>query len=288
MTRQEKAKLKRARLAELSKTIKQAMNTGMIESETVNEAVIELYSKSEGQSEWKSGWGWNEAGKQIKKGQSGFAIWGRPKKKKKEEEKAEGEEDSGFSGFPIAYVFHAGQVEDMSEGVKALFAKKQAKAKSNQTRKAEKVAVEAVKAVESMPDAVDSLPLMQDEQDVFPAKVELDFEKEIKTIYKTGQAVTQLYLSETRFLEMKTSKSGKFLSSRVSCYNIERGFPVFKKTYFGGSADDDFDEEIGKVDCARCTKKAIEKAHNEAFPDSAIKAIRARCIKFYAGKESLV
>ena len=76
--------------------------------ETVNEGLISMYSDNlKKGAEWKSFKGWKDAGKQVKKGESAFAVWGRPRKVPRPGD------DTEFKFYPVAYVFHSGQVEEV-------------------------------------------------------------------------------------------------------------------------------------------------------------------------------
>jgi cytochrome c1 len=111
---------KRAELAALSRQIKKAIKSGMLDAATVNEGLELIYRSQTGQNTFHTFAGWKAQGKGVKKGEHGFPIWGAPRKSKGAPEQAEqntqtepGEE--GFSFFPIAYLFHAGQVETATE-----------------------------------------------------------------------------------------------------------------------------------------------------------------------------
>jgi hypothetical protein len=114
---------KRAELSALSRQIKRAIKSGAIDAATVNEGLELIYRSQTGQNTFHTFAGWKAQGKSVKKGEHGFPIWGAPRKSKGAPEQAEqntqntqtepGEE--GFSFFPIAYLFHAGQVETATE-----------------------------------------------------------------------------------------------------------------------------------------------------------------------------
>jgi cytochrome c1 len=111
---------KRAELAALSRQIKRAIKSGALDAATVNEGLELIYRSQTGQNTFHTFAGWKEQCKSVKKGEHGFPIWGAPRKSKGAPEQAEqnaqtepGEE--GFSFFPIAYLFHAGQVESATE-----------------------------------------------------------------------------------------------------------------------------------------------------------------------------
>lgn len=97
---------KRKFLVGLSKGIQMLVKDGVYDS--VNEGLLDFYAEDlpEG-TEFKSFKGWKKAGKQVKKGERGYLLWGRPQKleDKNKEEKEE------FEFFPLAYVFSSLQVE---------------------------------------------------------------------------------------------------------------------------------------------------------------------------------
>lgn len=116
---------KRAELCARSTPIQAARKAGLLpwaELPTVNDCLILIYSQETGQNAWKTFAGWREEGKGVKKGEKGFAIWGRPLGAKEGESDApeisealadDGGESEGRGPkfFPLCYLFHAGQVE---------------------------------------------------------------------------------------------------------------------------------------------------------------------------------
>ncbi len=108
------AKVKRAELAALSRAVKAAMNVGMIDCATVNEALLEIYAKDTGQTDFRKFKEWKEAGYSVRKGESAFRVWAKPRKIAKppegREQSSEGKDE--FDWFPICCLFHAGQVEN--------------------------------------------------------------------------------------------------------------------------------------------------------------------------------
>jgi hypothetical protein len=106
---------KRAALIALSKPLQAARKKGILpwaELPTINACLEVIYSSRTGQNAWHTFMGWKEAGYSVKKGEKGFAIWGRPLDVKRATEPTTvnpaGEEE--FSFFPVSYLFHAGQV----------------------------------------------------------------------------------------------------------------------------------------------------------------------------------
>lgn len=116
------AQEKRAALIALSLPIQRARKAGIqpYASRTVNESLEALYRQRTNQSEFHTFAGWKEAGFAVEKGAKGFALWGRPMEGRKAEseesapaaESGEASESAAFSWWPIAYLFHAGQVAD--------------------------------------------------------------------------------------------------------------------------------------------------------------------------------
>ena len=118
------ARAKRATLAALSNKIRAAYDAekfgqprpAILEGcATINDGLRAIYRQQTGQTDpdaWNTFWGWKERGLLVRKGESGFAVWGEKKQFVKHEETPEGEEqEKTYKAFPIAYIFHAGQVE---------------------------------------------------------------------------------------------------------------------------------------------------------------------------------
>lgn len=106
---------KREKLIEHSKSLKQKMRKGdptFAECETVNDCLRLLYASDTGQTEFDTFKGWKEKGFSVNKGEHGFPVWGRPRKFTKEVENGE---DKEFSAFPLATIFHKGQVSPSDE-----------------------------------------------------------------------------------------------------------------------------------------------------------------------------
>ena len=97
---------RRAELRALSQQIKPLVKAGQFDS--VNDGLVSIYSEETGQSIWHSFKGWKKQGFQVQKGQKGFPVWATPRKMKQEQDT---EEATGKSWFPVAYLFHSGQVQ---------------------------------------------------------------------------------------------------------------------------------------------------------------------------------
>lgn len=111
------AHAKRADLIALSKTVKRAMESGQFpDAEKVNDAIIATYQQQTGQTDFRSFAGWREEGFQVKKGEHGFPVWGKPRTAKEGESEGESggdEEARKYRLFPVAHLWHAGQVEPL-------------------------------------------------------------------------------------------------------------------------------------------------------------------------------
>lgn len=83
---------------------------------TVNNIIIEHIYKDEKNQEFKTFKGWLKDSKCVKKGETAFLIWGRPKavQEKEKNPKAETtEEENNF--FPISFIFSNAQVKTITE-----------------------------------------------------------------------------------------------------------------------------------------------------------------------------
>jgi hypothetical protein len=102
---------KRKFLSGISKLIQPLVKEGVYE--TVNEGLKEMYLEDlpEGTT-FNTFKGWRKEGKQVKKGEKAFFIWGRPRNIDKKEPVKEGEKDE-FEFFPLAYLFSSEQVQNV-------------------------------------------------------------------------------------------------------------------------------------------------------------------------------
>ena len=111
-----KAQQGRAELAALSRAVKVGMAMGHFpECVKVNDALLEVYGDRTGQHDFRKFREWKEAGFSVKKGESAFRVWAKPRKAKKKEAAATSEANKAkdeFDWFPICCLFHAGQVAD--------------------------------------------------------------------------------------------------------------------------------------------------------------------------------
>ena len=104
---------KRQALIDLSAIARQLIQAG--QAETVNQALIELYSGGR-DIKFNTLRQWNELGKKIKKGSKAFAVWARPKKV----HKPEPNNDEEMRYFPMCFLFSEEQVEDDTRSVAEL------------------------------------------------------------------------------------------------------------------------------------------------------------------------
>lgn len=97
---------KRTILKELSNIIKPLVKEGAYT--TVNEALIQEIYAVNGNKVFKTYEQWKQEGKQVKKGERAYLVWGKPKGAQQEEESPTDEEKETF--FPICFLFSNLQV----------------------------------------------------------------------------------------------------------------------------------------------------------------------------------
>ncbi|RLD60824.1 MAG: hypothetical protein DRI95_14975 [Bacteroidetes bacterium] len=109
----EEQKIKRQKLIELSNVAKLAIEMGQTQADTVNGALIEMYTDNEN-FEFNTFKGWKQAGKMVKKGEhSKYFVWSKKRTNTKEIETEEGEtEEKKYKFFGIAYLFSNTQVQE--------------------------------------------------------------------------------------------------------------------------------------------------------------------------------
>lgn len=103
---------RRAELRALSMQVRELVKAGMFP--TVNAAILELYAAEVGRSDFASFKAWKEKGTPVKKGERGFPVWGQPRALGSSDHAAKGDAPEGDDGrefWPVAYLFHGGQVE---------------------------------------------------------------------------------------------------------------------------------------------------------------------------------
>lgn len=111
---------RRAELRALSAGIRPLVKAGMYAN--VNEGLVAHWREETGQSEFHTFADWRKAGRPVRKGEQGFPIWATPRHLKVAEgaqlggdlgalAALNGIEPTGPQWYPVAYLFHAGQVE---------------------------------------------------------------------------------------------------------------------------------------------------------------------------------
>ncbi len=99
-------KQKRRELSALSKLIKAQIESGDLEAGSVNEGLLETYSKGK-EIEFNTFHQWKDKGLSVKKGSKAFLVWGSPR----QVPVPGAEEDDEMKFWPICYLFSANQVE---------------------------------------------------------------------------------------------------------------------------------------------------------------------------------
>ena len=97
---------KRDFLKEISKEMKPLVKAGAYD--TVNEAIINLVYMKDGHREFKTYEQWKSAGKQVKRGEKAFVVWGKPKSKQEDNKQENDEEKDPF--YPLCFLFSNLQV----------------------------------------------------------------------------------------------------------------------------------------------------------------------------------
>lgn len=112
---------RRAELRALSMELRPSVKMGMFAS--VNEALVAHYSGLTGRSTWHTFHDWRATGRPVKKGETGFPIWGTPRAITGAAVTmtdltavmvATGQvstDDLAPEFFPVCYLFHDGQVQ---------------------------------------------------------------------------------------------------------------------------------------------------------------------------------
>ena len=105
-TRKRKPNPRRAQLKALSETIKPQVTLGIYNS--INEGIQDTYIQETGQTVWHTFHEWADEGCKVIKGQHGFPVWATPRKLKKD---TDTDKATGRAWYPVAYIFHEGQVQ---------------------------------------------------------------------------------------------------------------------------------------------------------------------------------
>lgn len=106
---------RRAELRALSLEVRPLVQMGAYPN--VNAAIVAIYAAEVGcdPSAFHSFYHWREAGTPVKKGERGFPVWGQPRRLNSDHSAqadapaADSADEREF--WPVAYLFHAGQVE---------------------------------------------------------------------------------------------------------------------------------------------------------------------------------
>lgn len=145
----EAARAKRAALSARCRPIIAARKSGLLPFAalpTVNACLELIYGSQTGQTEWGTFWTWKERGFAVKKGETGFPIWGRPLSVRRKKDGSQASEptteatdteiETANDYFPLSYLFHAGQVQDENGHAPTGFAQNIVRAALAQARRA--------------------------------------------------------------------------------------------------------------------------------------------------------
>lgn len=115
---QQRAKMRRKALAQLSLHIKPLVAAGRFQS--VNDGLLHMYREQTGQQVFHTFHGWKERGCSINKGETGYPIWSKPQVMQDDAEDEETiDESKARRVYRMAYLFHYGQVTDHSKALVA-------------------------------------------------------------------------------------------------------------------------------------------------------------------------
>lgn len=108
---------KRAKLKELSEQAREFRELEGDESLKINDIIIEQFYTNETHTEFSTFKGWIKKGYAVKKGETAFSIWGKPKQEneKGEVEPIADEDDEKGTFYPIAYIFSNAQVQPLKK-----------------------------------------------------------------------------------------------------------------------------------------------------------------------------
>tara|TARA_R110002050_G_scaffold107585_3_gene218101 strand:- start:342 stop:728 length:387 start_codon:yes stop_codon:yes gene_type:complete len=115
-TAKETIQEKRNRLKILSAQAKEIRELAGEEEKTINDIIIETFYKNKTHQEFKSFKGWIKDGFVVKKGETAFLVWGRPKQEDKNGEvKPVIENDDSENGtfYPVSFIFSNAQVQPL-------------------------------------------------------------------------------------------------------------------------------------------------------------------------------
>lgn len=82
---------------------------------TINNIIVEhIYKKGE-HKEFHTFKGWLKEGKAVKKGETAFLVWGRPKAVQEQEAGKETEQDDEDTFYPVSFIFSNAQVREIKK-----------------------------------------------------------------------------------------------------------------------------------------------------------------------------
>ena len=113
----DKAKENFIKLTELSRQADE-IRTKLLLNSSINDVIIKfIYCKVKKNLKFNTFMGWQSEGYKVKKGEKGFLIWSRPKKKLDKEKKNENAESEAGDNrkYFISYIFCSEQVEKLKE-----------------------------------------------------------------------------------------------------------------------------------------------------------------------------
>lgn len=82
----------------------------------INQILLEQFYKNSMHTEFKSFKGWMKEGKTVRKGESAFLLWGKPKERKEDgTEQPIMEDENGNMFYPLSFIFSNAQVQDLKK-----------------------------------------------------------------------------------------------------------------------------------------------------------------------------
>ncbi len=102
--KKEELKQRRQTLMNHSAEVQELVKAGAYP--TINSAVIQLFYKNNGHTEFNTIHQWNKAGFRVMRGEKGFPVWGRPKHVQQETDP----DENARKFWPLCYLFSNRQV----------------------------------------------------------------------------------------------------------------------------------------------------------------------------------